>query len=179
MARGWGVDLAGVKAIGAQTPRGAWDTMWVGGHGKVTIPCLAKDTRHGAPTFGCGRLISLDGGNRIDNAVSAGGAGRDGLDTRQSLPRVPSAAARAADFYPVLSEEYAAQIARDWNTKDERSGFEGYVLRFSVRTEFLRMYDVHVVGSSAHREYWIPADHLARLNENIVGEIEIVLEFRG
>ena len=82
-------------------------------------------------------------------------------------------------FYPVLSEDYAAQIARDWNTKDERSGFSGYVLRFNVRTDFLRMYDVHVVGSSAHREYWIPAGDLPGLNANIVGEIEIVSEFHG
>ena len=79
----------------------------------------------------------------------------------------------------MLSEEYATQIARGWNTKDERSGFAGYVLRFNVRSEFLRGYDVHVVGSLAHREYWIPADDLPRLNANIVGEIEIVSEFHG
>ncbi len=82
-------------------------------------------------------------------------------------------------FYPVLTEAYAIQIARDWNTKDERSGFVGYVLRFQVRAEFLREYDPHVVGSSGHREYWIPAGHLARFNENIVGEIGVVSEFRG
>jgi hypothetical protein len=82
-------------------------------------------------------------------------------------------------FYPVLTETYATQIARDWNTKDERSGFVGYVLRFQVRTEFLRKYDVRVVGSSGHREYWVPAEDLARFNENIEGEIEVVAEFRG
>jgi hypothetical protein len=80
-------------------------------------------------------------------------------------------------FYPVVTEEYATQIARDWNTKDERSGFAGYVLRFFVRTEFLRKYDVHVVGGSEHCEYWIPAGKLRELNANIVGEIEIVSEF--
>jgi hypothetical protein len=82
-------------------------------------------------------------------------------------------------FYPVLTEEYATQIARDWNTRDERSGFAGYVLRFQVRTEFLRSYDVQVVGSSAHREYWIPAEDLARLNESIEGQIEVASEFHG
>ena len=92
---------------------------------------------------------------------------------REFPPRLPE----QPIFYPVVSEEYAAQIARDWNTKDERSGFVGYVLRFSVRTEFLRMYDVHVVGSSMHREYWIPAGDLPRLNANIVGEIEVVSQF--
>jgi hypothetical protein len=38
-------------------------------------------------------------------------------------------------FYPVLNEEYATFIARDWNTVDAASGFIGYVLRFSVRTD--------------------------------------------
>lgn len=32
-------------------------------------------------------------------------------------------------FYPVLNEEYAMVIARDWNTRDEASGHAGYVLR--------------------------------------------------
>ena len=82
-------------------------------------------------------------------------------------------------FYPVLTEEYATQIARDWNTKDERSGFVGYVLRFQVRAEFLSKYDVPAVGSAGHREYWIPAGSLQELNANIVGEIEIVSEFHG
>jgi hypothetical protein len=92
---------------------------------------------------------------------------------RQFPPRLPE----QPIFYPVLTEDYATQIARDWNTKDERSGFTGYVLRFHVRTEFLQKYDVHVLGSSDHREYWIPAADLARLNENIEGEIEVVSEF--
>lgn len=82
-------------------------------------------------------------------------------------------------FYPVLTQEYATQIARDWNTKDDRSGFAGYVLRFQVRAEFLRKYDVHVVGNSDHREYWIPAEELPQLNENIEGEIKVVSEFHG
>ena len=82
-------------------------------------------------------------------------------------------------FYPVLTETYATQIARDWNTRDERSGFVGYVLRFKIRAEFLRAYDVHVVGSSDHREYWIPAADLNRLNANIDGTIEVVSEFHG
>lgn len=80
-------------------------------------------------------------------------------------------------FYPVLNEEYAIQIARDWNTKDEASGYEGYVLKFSVREEFLSRYEVHVVGSSKHQEFWIPAAELYLFNANIVGEIEIVWRF--
>jgi hypothetical protein len=91
---------------------------------------------------------------------------------REFPPRLPE----QPIFYPVLTEEYATQIARDWNTKDERSGFVGYVLRFQVRSEFLQKYDVHTVGSAGHREYWIPAGSLPEFNANIVGEIEIVSE---
>lgn len=80
-------------------------------------------------------------------------------------------------FYPVLSEQYATQIARDWNTKDERSGFVGYVLRFEINDDFLGNYEVHVVGSSQHQEFWIPAADLDRFNDNIVGVIEIVGKF--
>lgn len=90
-------------------------------------------------------------------------------------PRLPS----QPIFYPVLNEEYAVQIARDWNTKDEASGNEGYVLKFDVRTEFLGRYDIHVVGSSRHREYWIPVGELDEFNSNIVGRIEVVREFRA
>jgi hypothetical protein len=94
---------------------------------------------------------------------------------REFPPRLPE----QPFFYPVLNADYATRIARDWNTKDERSRFAGYVLRFKVRTEFLVPYDVHVVGNSTHREYWIPATDLPSLNANIVGNIELLSEFRG
>jgi hypothetical protein len=68
--------------------------------------------------------------------------------------------------------EFPPRLPEQPNTKDERSGFVGYVLRFRVRTEFLGKCDVHTVGSSDHREYWIPADSLKELNANLVGEIE-------
>ncbi len=81
-------------------------------------------------------------------------------------------------FYPVLNEDYAVQIARDWNTKDEASGYEGYVLRFAVRSEFLSRHEIHVVGNSSHLEYWIPAADSEEFNRNIVGPIEVIREFR-
>lgn len=78
-------------------------------------------------------------------------------------------------FYPVLNEEYARQIARDWNVKD--SGV-GCVTRFAVRTGFLARYEQQQVGASVHRELWIPAGELAEMNRNIVGLIEIIAEYR-
>jgi hypothetical protein len=81
-------------------------------------------------------------------------------------------------FYPVLNQEYAEKIARDWNTKDEASGYAGFVTRFYVRTEFISRYPVQTVGAGGlHEEYWIPAQELELFNENIVGQIEVVAQF--
>jgi hypothetical protein len=77
-------------------------------------------------------------------------------------------------FYPVLSEEYATRIARDWNV---RASGKGYVTRFRVTKEFLDKYEVHEAGGKAHREYWIPADDLADFNAALVGKIEVIAEF--
>lgn len=82
-------------------------------------------------------------------------------------------------FYPVLNVGYATQIARDWNTKDAQSQFVGYVLKFAVASEFLNQFSIHQAGDVSHREYWIPAADLPALNENIVGEIEIVAEYHA
>jgi len=79
-------------------------------------------------------------------------------------------------FYPVLGEEYAIQIARDWNTRD---GGAGYVLRFRVESEYLAKFPVQIAGSRIHREYWIPAEELAEFNRHIVGEIAVVSEFHA
>lgn len=82
-------------------------------------------------------------------------------------------------FYPVLTEAYAIEIARDWNTKDEASDFAGFVTRFTVDAAFLARYAVHTVGASRHQELWVPAEDLAELNQHIVGPIEVTAEFRS
>ncbi|MCO7238820.1 hypothetical protein [Aeromicrobium sp. CnD17-E] len=78
-------------------------------------------------------------------------------------------------FYPVLNEDYAVRIARDWNVP--ASGV-GYVTRFEVETSFLDAYDVQQAGGDTILEYWIPAEDLADLNEHIVGTIDVVQVFR-
>ena len=76
----------------------------------------------------------------------------------------------------VLFEEYARQIARDWNAKD---GKRGYVTRFAVETAHLAQFEIHQVGSSLHQEYWIPAEELEEFNRNIVGPIEVIAEYES
>jgi hypothetical protein len=82
-------------------------------------------------------------------------------------------------FYPVLNEEYAASIARDWNTKDAASGFVGYVTRFAVDTEYVQQFPIQTVDARIHQELWIPAERLEEFNGQIVGRIEVIAEFRG
>jgi hypothetical protein len=82
-------------------------------------------------------------------------------------------------FYPVLTEAYATEIARDWNTRDAASGFVGYVLRFSVDTAFLERYPERIAGAARHRELWVPAEDLDEFNQHIRGPIKVIAEFRG
>lgn len=90
---------------------------------------------------------------------------------RKWPPRLPD----QPFFYPVTNADYAAQIARDWNVK--ASGF-GAVTRFEVKRGFAEQYQIHQVGGSLHQEWWIPAEDLDQLNENIVGLIQVLEEFR-
>jgi hypothetical protein len=93
---------------------------------------------------------------------------------RRFPPRLPE----QPIFYPVLNEEYATKIARDWNAKYNNEKV-GYVTRFRVRKDYLQRYEVQTVGGSIHQEYWIPAEELEEFNANIIGEIEIIAEYRA
>lgn len=94
-------------------------------------------------------------------------------DFTEFPPRLPE----QPIFYPVLNEAYATQIARDWNARLNEDKV-GYVTRFEVANEYLQEFEVKRVGGQAHEEYWIPAEDLCRFNQNIVGRIEVIAEFR-
>lgn len=91
---------------------------------------------------------------------------------REFPPRLPD----QPIFYPVLNEEYARQIAREWNVPASGTG---YVTRFAVRRAFAGRYQVQTVGASIHKELWIPAQDLAGMNRNIEGLIEVVAEYKA
>ncbi len=78
-------------------------------------------------------------------------------------------------FYPVTNEQYASEIAEKWNVP--ASG-EGFVTKFEVKREFVDRYEVHKVGGRDHTEWWIPAEDLEELNQNLVGPIEIIKAYR-
>jgi hypothetical protein len=94
---------------------------------------------------------------------------------RSFPPRLP----HQPIFYPVLDRDYAVRIARDWNTKDEASGFAGWVTEFEIDDEFAARYPVHVVGGREHRELWVPSNELAEFNRHIIGNIRLTAGFPG
>lgn len=78
-------------------------------------------------------------------------------------------------FYPVMNEEYAIQIARDWNVPASGSG---YVTKFEVRTAYIQKFPIQNVGGEIHNELWVPAEELEEFNSNIVGLIEVTKTFK-
>jgi len=78
-------------------------------------------------------------------------------------------------FYPVTNEDYAMQIARDWNVKSDGSGF---VTRFEVDAEYAARFPKKIVGRRVHEELWVPAEELVEFNSKIVGKIEVTHAFK-
>jgi len=78
-------------------------------------------------------------------------------------------------FYPVTNEEYAIQIARDWNVPASASG---YVTRFAVDKGYVARFPKKVVGNKTHEELWVPAEDLEIFNAHIVGPIEVIHSFK-
>lgn len=77
-------------------------------------------------------------------------------------------------FYPVTNQPYADQIAFEWNTVDEFSGFIGIVTAFEVNSDFLKKYEIQNVGDKNHNELWIPSEDLNDFNANIIDGINII-----
>ncbi len=94
-------------------------------------------------------------------------------DFRAFPPRLPE----QPIFYPVTNEAYAAQIARDWNTKFGAK--RGYVTRFKLPKTFLAQFERKIVRAKIHEEYWIPAEMLSEFNREIDGNIEVIAEYVG
>ena len=51
------------------------------------------------------------------------------------------------------------------------------MLRFEVRKSFLDRFQRKTVGARRHEEFWIPADQVDEMNDNIVGTIELVATY--
>ncbi len=78
-------------------------------------------------------------------------------------------------LYPVLNEDYAIRIAREWNVKHDGAGF---VTRFEVETDFLSRCPVRQAGGESILELRVPAEELDEFNAHSSGRIRVVREFR-
>ena len=93
-----------------------------------------------------------------------------GSGYRAFPPRLPE----QPIFYPVLNEDYAVQISRDWNVPYYGVG---YVVRFAVDADYLAQFAVRNVGDARHNELWVPAEQLAEFNAHLIGPIEVTHTF--
>lgn len=86
------------------------------------------------PARACRERISGDSAAGRAPLCLESGAGPPGRTALGSITRVRIAWALVSFgcmgpfFYPVTNEVYATELARDWNTKYEASGWTGYVL---------------------------------------------------
>ena len=104
--------------------------------------------------------------------------GQAELDLIEESGRFPPRLPIQPIFYPVLSFEYAASIAQQWNTRDKASGHVGYVTEFDVDSTYLLKFEPQAVAGNWGQEYWVPAEQLDEFNDHIVGVIRVVAEFR-
>ena len=75
-------------------------------------------------------------------------------------------------FYPVLTVEYANEIAQHWNAESRSAS--GYVARFDLDDAYGARFEPQKVGGSHHVELWVPAAELSAFNEHISPPIMIV-----
>jgi len=80
-------------------------------------------------------------------------------------------------FYPILTEAYATEIARDWYTKDSGAGSKGFLTRCRVHALYAVQFPVQTHEATQHQELWVHANELADFNAHIVGSIEVVASF--
>lgn len=96
------------------------------------------------------------------------------LIEQSGFTRFPKRLMQQPIFYPVTNEEYAVQIARDWNVNASGSG---YVTRFDVVKSYVDKFEVQNVGGPIHNELWVPAEELEEFNDHIVGLITVTQSF--
>jgi hypothetical protein len=80
-------------------------------------------------------------------------------------------------FYPVLTLEYANEIAERWNAESRSAS--GYVARFTLDDTYGSRFETQKVGASHHVELWVPAAQLSVFNEHISPPIMIVGAYFG
>lgn len=82
-------------------------------------------------------------------------------------------------FYPVLTLQYAIDIANGWNMRDPESDGVGFVTAFEIPEDYFNIFPVQTVGLDHHRELWVPAEQLEEFNDKIIDGIRVEKAFIG
>ncbi len=82
-------------------------------------------------------------------------------------------------FYPVTNFDYAAEIAKKWNTKDEASDYAGFVTVFELPQDYTQTFELQNVGGTHHHEYWVPSEQLEEFNAQFKDGIWILADYYG
>lgn len=98
------------------------------------------------------------------------------LITASNYTKYPPRLPEQPIFYPVLNEQYATQIASQWNVK-YNSDHKGYVTKFEIDNNYFKQFEVHIVGANYHQELWVLAEELEVFNQHIIGKIQVVSSF--
>lgn len=101
-----------------------------------------------------------------------------GLIYDSGMKEFPPRLAEQPIFYPVLNQEYASQITREWNAPSGPD-FAGYVIKFDLSSDYVNQFPVKTVGGSIHKELWVPAEQLNEFNSKIVNGIQAVEAYFG
>ena len=99
------------------------------------------------------------------------------LIAQSGYRRFPPRLSSQPIFYPVMSFEYAEQIARDWNSRDSTTRYKGYVTAFDVDDAYIAGFERPLVGGREHEELWVPASALEEFNRHLAGPIEVVAAY--
>jgi hypothetical protein len=107
-----------------------------------------------------------------------------GLDEAVKIVRVdgsgfPARRPEQPIFSSKLTRDYAEQVAQRWDAPNAMSGYAGFVTAFQVDTEYVAQFKAHAVGSSIHREVWVPAEQLEAFNQHLIGPIDLVSAYYG
>ena len=66
--------------------------------------------------------------------------------------RFPPRTSDQAIFRATPARDAAEAIARDWHTRDDASGYAGFVMRFEVRDSLLERYPLRAADDSGRRD---------------------------
>ena len=106
------------------------------------------------------------------------GANELGLIAKSGFRRFPPRLAENPAFCPVAAFDDARRVAELSKTRDQKSGFAGFVIRFEVADDYVQRLAARTSRGS-DSGFQVPPNELENLNSHLVGRIEVVRRYFG